>query len=107
MLEINFWESLDGENLYLSWKEKATEEKIRMAESMIACLKSLGMKCRFVKDLNLDGLHELKTKSQHIRVYFYVKKPTNMTHIVGIGDKKDQKLDIILSYNRMQGVVYE
>lgn len=78
-----------------------------MVESMIACLKSLGMKCRFVKDLNLDDLHELKTKSQHIRVYFYVKKRTNVAHIVGIGDKKDQKLDIILSYNIMKGVVYE
>ena len=61
------------------------------------------IKCRFVKDLKLDGFYELKTKSQYIRVYFFVKKRTNIVYVVGIGDKKNQNLDIILSYNRMQG----
>lgn len=102
-MDVVFWVSENGENPYIIWKKNTSGDKIKMAESMIACLKYVGIKCRFVKDLKLEGLYELKTKSQQIRVYFFVKKRENTAYIVAVGDKKSQKLDIINAYNRMNG----
>jgi hypothetical protein len=104
-MEVVFWESINGENPSEIWKSQASEDQVKTAESLIACIKTLGMKCKFVKNLNLEGLHELRSKSLKVRVYFYVKKREQKVYIVGIGEKKHQKIDIIHAYNRMKGVI--
>jgi phage-related protein len=104
-MQVVFWENIDGENPCEIWKSQAAEEQVKTADSLIACIKALGMKCKFVKNLELEGLHELRSKSLNVRVYFYVKKREQKIYILGMGEKKNQKIDIIHAYNRMKGVI--
>ena len=102
-MEVFVWESMSGENPCEIWKSQVSPDLAKTADSLVACLMTLGMKCKFIKNLDLEGLHELRSKSLNVRVYFYIKKKENTAYIVGMGEKKNQKLDIIHAYNRMKG----
>lgn len=98
------WVSVDGFNPYDEWISSCSQDDRNTTQSMLACLKSLGLKCKFVKDLELDGLCELKTKSLEVRVYFFIDEDKAL--IVGAGHKSTQKRDIILAYERIKSYEY-
>ncbi|MES2615593.1 MAG: hypothetical protein V4591_09280 [Bdellovibrionota bacterium] len=98
------WVSIDGFNPYDKWINSCPQDDRNTTQSMLACLKSLGLKCKFVKDLELDGLCELKTKSLGVRVYFFIDE--DKAFIVGAGYKSTQKRDIIFAYERMKSYEY-
>lgn len=103
-LRIEEWVAVDGTIPIEEWLSICSQEHRKMTTSMLACLEISGMRCHFVKDLKLHGLCELKTKSGNIRVYFFVDG--DIAVIVGAGEKKTQKLDLILSYERMKEYEY-
>jgi putative component of toxin-antitoxin plasmid stabilization module len=98
------WVSADGFDPYDEWMRSCSLDDRDTTQSMVACLKNIGLKCKFVKDLNLDGLCELKTKSLEVRVYFFIDE--NQALIVGAGHKCTQKKDIIFAYERMKSYEY-
>jgi len=98
------WISIEGFNPYEEWINSCSQNDKDTTQSMLACLKNLGLKCKFVKDLDLDGLCELKTKSLDVRVYFFID--TEKALVVGAGHKSTQKKDIILAYERMKSYEY-
>ena len=106
-MEIEHWQDETGFIPYQYWIKNYLDDGARMAESMVACLEVMHMKCKFVKDLSLEGLHELRSKSQQIRVYFFLNEDESTACITTAGDKGSQKRDIIYSYNIMKGAKYE
>lgn len=98
------WISVNGFNPYEKWINACSQDDRNTTQSMLACLKNLGLKCKFVKDLDLDGLCELKTKSLDVRVYFFIDE--DKAFIVEVGYKSTQKKDNILAYERMKSYEY-
>ena len=102
MYQIDDYVDEYGINPYSEWKAKVKSDDARTAISKVSCLKHAGMKCPFVKDLKLEEMHELRSKSDKIRVYFF--KYDVRFIILGAGFKDTQRQDIADCLERMRKI---
>ena len=97
----------DEHNYFQEWLGSCNKDHKKMAESMIACLKYGGMRCRYVTEINPEGLYELKSKGTGVRVYFFFdgKEKAILTNgTIKTLNKRDifkQRNDIQFAYRLM------
>ena len=100
MYQVDDYVDEYGISPYSEWKASVKQDDARTAISRVSCLKHAGMKCPFVKDLKLEEMNELRSKSDKIRVYYFEYDERFI--ILGAGFKHTQQKDIADCLERMR-----
>ena len=98
---IKYWSPDIGKNPIEKWLDKLTKDQFKSVVKEIIMLEKVGNELKLPHSKALSkGLFELRERRFGFRIYYFFSEK-EIIIVVGAGDKKTQKIDIKLAYERI------